>query len=64
MVNGAVKLEAIFLVGSKTVAAALKGVHMDGRPVTAETTLVTELTPQHINQALVTVPPNYWSPKC
>lgn len=51
-------------MNGEVVAAAHKRVYTDRRPVTAETTHMTEYTPQYINQALAAVPANYWSLHC
>lgn len=56
-----VKLEAIFVMDGDTVAADLNGVQMDGLPVTVQTLLGQEITPQQINKALAAVFAYKWS---
>lgn len=48
MVNTSVALEGIILMVGDVVAAALKGVHMDGRLVTTQSPPMSHVTPQQI----------------
>lgn len=63
-VTSAIKQEGMLLMDIDTVSTGLSDVHKDGRPVSAQTLTVPELTPQHINRALSSVPARYWSLKC